>query len=297
MDINTANQEKHFTLTYLPLLIRLRCCEPVVLPPFLGSTLHGMLGWALLSHRELYRYLFENRSLGGKSQDIVNPYFIDPPVYHERYARGDELCFGLSLIGKAARCGREVAAALGEVRFFELGAARKKFELVEVLQAGRFQTIWKNGRMTSMENLPVETVPGDMQTMCSHCSVHLQTPLRIRRKGELVTEVEFPRIIRSITRRIAELTERYGGYVNQEEIEMLIEKAQEVKLCSSGLYVNRLERYSSRHKEKMDWSGLMGALTFEGEMDAFTPWLNAARVLHIGRNVTLGYGKVDVAVW
>ena len=38
----------------------------------------------------------------------------------------------------------------------------------------------------------------------------------------------------------------------------------------------------------------MGAMTFEGDLSPFIPWLNAAEVLHIGRNVTLGYGKIDV---
>ena len=44
----------------------------------------------------------------------------------------------------------------------------------------------------------------------------------------------------------------------------------------------------------MDLSGLMGAMTFQGELSEFTPWLNAASVLHIGRNVTFGCGKIDV---
>lgn len=288
-------ENKSFELTYLPLVIRLRCCEAVTLPPYLGSTLHGILGWALLPRKEVYRYLFENRRLGGRNQDIVNPYIIDPPVFHERYQRGDELCFRLILIGEAAGLGGEVAAALGNTGYFEIGAGRKRFELVEILQGERYFPVWKNGRITDKENLLIEKVPHDRQSGCRHCAVHLQTPLRIRRKGELVTDIDFPRIVRNITRRITELTERYGGYVNREEAEKLMELSETVERTSSGLYINHIERFSNRHNEKMDWSGVMGAVTFEGELDAFTPWLNAACVLHIGRNVTLGYGKVDIS--
>lgn len=288
-------ENKSFELSYLPLLIRLKCCEAVTLPPYLGSTLHGILGWALLPHKELYRYLFENRRLGGKNQDIVNPYLIDPPPYHEKYRQGDELCFRLVLIGDAAKFGSEVANALGKAGGFKLGAGRKRFELVEILQGERYFPLWGTGKVTGGENRLKEKVPDDRQPGCSHCSVHMQTPLRIRKKGELVTDIDFPRIMRNITRRITELTERYGGYVNQEEAEKLVKLSETIERTSSGIYINHMERFSNRHNEKMDWSGVMGAVTFAGELEAFTPWLSAARVLHMGRNVTLGYGKVDIS--
>lgn len=63
---------------------------------------------------------------------------------------------------------------------------------------------------------------------------------------------------------------------------------------SSDIYVTQINRYSSRRDEKMDMSGLLGVMTFEGELADFTPWLNAARKLHIGRNTTFGYGQLDV---
>lgn len=53
-----------FLLEYLPLLIRLECKETTRLPAFLGSTLHGVTGWALTRHSESYTYVFENRRLG-----------------------------------------------------------------------------------------------------------------------------------------------------------------------------------------------------------------------------------------
>lgn len=46
----------------------------------------------------------------------------------------------------------------------------------------------------------------------------------------------------------------------------------------------------------MDLSGLLGAMTFQGELAPFTPWLNAACILHLGRNTTLGCGKIDAVI-
>ena len=289
------DRNMHFSIPYLPLRLRLECCEAASLPQYLGSALHGVLGWTLLSHRQAYQYIYENRRLGGAAQDIVNPYIIDPPGFHGQYKPGDELCFQIILIGEAMKYSGELIRALIEGGTFGLGAERKKFVLTEIMQGKQMTDIWKKGQMSLPERAQPETLTED-ETLpeCSHCSIALRTPLRIRRKGALVMDLDFPAIIRNITRRMSELTARYGGFVNQEEMQRLQELTLKVQRTSSGLYLCKIDRYSSRHEEKMDWSGLMGAMTFEGDLVPFIPWLNAAEVLHIGRNVTLGYGKIDV---
>lgn len=291
------DKNNHFLLSYLPLIIRLRCCEPVSLPAYLGSTLHGIMGWALLPHKQAYQYLFENRRYGGAAQDIVNPYIIDVPPFHSRYEAGDELCFRFILVGNAVGYAPEVVKALVEKRNFGLGAEKKRFELLEITQGHSPSLIWQQGQGNSkMGSFIQANLPQDLYENCHHCSLTLLTPLRIRRGGELVINVDFPTIIRNITRRMAALTKRYGGEVDQAEIEHVQELSTWVCQTSSGLYVNHLDRYSSRHNEKMDMSGVMGAITFEGDLTPFTPWLNVANTVHIGRNVTLGFGKIDAVL-
>lgn len=289
----TDQRNAHFSLVYTPLLIQLKCHETVLLPEYLGSTLHGIMGWALFSHKEVYRYLFENRSFGGAKQDIINPYIIEPPRYHGIYRVGDELCFQFVLLGDAVQYCTTVIKILSKIRWFRVGAERKLFELSEIRHSQTLQLIWKNGE-TEWKHAVSQLVPGTFQNKSTYCSIHLLTPLRIRRNGNLLLDIDFPTIMRNITRRMSELTERYGGYVDLEEIETLqclIEMVQEV---SSGLYLNKIDRYSTRRNVKMDLSGLMGAMTFKGELSAFTSWLNAASILHIGRNTTFGCGKIDV---
>jgi hypothetical protein len=55
-------------------------------------------------------------------------------------------------------------------------------------------------------------------------------------------------------------------------------------------------QFSNKINEKMDFSGIMGVLTFEGELTPYTPWLNAAQLLHIGRNTTFGCGKIEIII-
>lgn len=287
-------KEPIFSLEYLPLLIRLTCKETARLPAFLGSTLHGVVGWALLNNTEAYSYLFDNRRLGGAKQDIVNPYMIEPPRPRAIYHPGDELCFKLVLFGNAIRYSKDVVTTLAQVDSFGIGAERKTFELTDIMHAEQWVPLWERGQLQldSIHSANISTHAA--RDHATWCSVHLLTPVRIRRGGVLVQNINFPTIIRGITRRIHTLTERYGGHFDMNAASEVIQLAGEVKELSSGLYLNQMHRYSNRKSESVDWSGMLGALTFEGELSPFTPWLNAARILHIGRNSTFGCGQIDV---
>ncbi|UPK45006.1 CRISPR system precrRNA processing endoribonuclease RAMP protein Cas6 [Paenibacillus pabuli] len=287
-------KEFPFSLLYLPLLIRLKCHETARLPAYLGSTLHGVTGWALLQHSEVYSYLFENRRLGGAGQDIVNPYIIEPPRSRSIYRSGEELCFKLVLLGDSIRYAKDVVTALTQAQRFGIGAERKVFELVDILHGERYRPIWQDGQLDMMAANPENITACGLSDQASWCSVHMLTPLRIRRGGALVQEIDFATIIRSITRRIHALTERYGGEINPDVAKKVCELAGNVRTLSSAMYLSQMNRYSNRKNESIDWSGMLGAVTFEGDISPFTPWLNAARILHIGRNSTFGCGQMDV---
>ncbi len=277
----------------MPLLIRLKCCESVRLPRFLGSTLHGVMGWILSrNNEEAYQYIFENRRYGGAKQDIVNPYILEPPRYQEIYYEGSMLCFKFTLLGKATHYTNSVVEALIRKVCIEIGVNRKNFELIDILQAETLETIWCSE--ISREPTPCNLMPTWEKKGVSRCSIHLITPLRIRRNGKQLREIDFPTIIRSITRRVTALTERYGGFVHSDAVSTVRELSSSVQTTSSGLYWSEIRRYSNRRNKKMDLSGLQGAMTFEGDMFHFAPWLYAAQYLHIGRNVTFGCGQLDV---
>lgn len=285
-----------FSLGYLPLLIRLECRESASLPPFLGSTLHGVLGWALTRHPTLYTYLFENKRFGGSGQDIVNPYIIEPIRTKAQYQPGEQLHFRLILIGESMRYAEDVVQVLAQVQQFRFGAARCLFELRDILHGDQYGPIWQEGDFQTSALVPENIANASAEEQASWCSVHLITPLRIRRGGELVQQLNFATLIRSITKRVHLLTERYGGMTDTAAAAQACEQAGDIRMASHALYLNRMHRYSNRKQESLDWSGLLGAMTFEGNLTQFTPWLHAARVLHIGRNSTFGCGQVDV-VW
>lgn len=285
-----------FSLAYMPLIIRLKCCEPVSLPEYLGSTLRGAIGWALSSNREVYTYIYENGKSGKGGLDIVNPYVIDLPRYHSVYSRGDELRFQFILFGEATHYTSDFIRELVKTEFLTLGAERKRFELMEIMQGERLQTIWKKGddNIVKIQN---EILLDDIHKNVTHCAVTLMTPLRIRRKGCLLSQIDFSVIIRNIAKRISQLTERYGGYIDEQEAARICGYANQIQEIACELSLKEIERYSSRRDSIMDVSGMMGTMLYKGELDDFTPWINAARILHIGRNVTFGYGKIEAVCW
>lgn len=284
-----------FSLTYLPLLIRLQCQQTTRLPLFLGSTMHGIMGWTLKKYSpEAYSYLFENKRVSGGKQDIVNPYFIEPPRSKTLFEKGELLSFTFVLVGNAIHYAEAVINALCQSKTFGIGAQRAPFILKDILHGSQFGTVYCEQGITNLQLMPenIHLVTGHEHA--TWCSLHLLTPLRIRRNGKLVEDITFPTIIRNITKRIGMLTERYGGYINTELATTSCELAQSIDRTVSALHMSQMHRFSNRKNESMDWSGMLGALQFSGELSTFIPWLKAAQVLHIGRNSTFGCGKIDL---
>jgi len=292
-----SNKSKEFTITYLPLLIKLTCLESVKLPDFLGSTLRGAIGWTLLSNKPLYQYLFENRRFGEGKQDIVNPYVIVPPLLpHGKYEVDDNLFFQIVLISDAADFAMSLIHTLIEKQYLTLGAERKKFGISKILHGNDLSSIWEPEQLNDPV-IKTDVICSQKEEGYQHCSIQLLTPLRIRRGGELLQNIDFSVVIRNISRRIIELTERYGGSANRRCMEELCERSAEIQQLCTGLEVKEIQRYSNRKKEKMGFDGLLGVLMFRGDLDPYISLLRAARVLHLGRNVTLGFGQVEVVFW
>jgi len=290
-------EQRVFDLKYLPLRISLIALERAELPPYLGSTLRGAIGQSLYrTDRMAYDYLYRNGRKSGNQQDIVKPYIIIPPDIHgDKYivAQGEELVFEFILLGDAVKYASSLALALQNIGHCGLGAQRYPFSLRKIVNREEQRILWRR-------NIYYRTGENEMRIPCHRLSgvtgaeVELRTPLRIRRGGQLLTEIRFQTMIRNITSRMIAITERYGGWVDQNETERLVMLAGEVRTVREDLSVFHLERYSNRVKEKMDFTGLMGNLEYEGELTLFVPWLSAAQILHIGRNTTFGMGKIEV---
>ncbi|NLO98648.1 MAG: CRISPR system precrRNA processing endoribonuclease RAMP protein Cas6 [Peptococcaceae bacterium] len=282
-----------FVLEYLPLQITLYSIENAKLPPFLGSTLRGAIGQALLKDKLLYDFLFNNKSLSHGKKDIPNPYLLDLPDTNQfEFKPEEELTFKILLFGEAFEYTQAIVNALKE-KELGLGAARYPFKLKQVKHEIDQRIIWKDGNYYE-EAVCSFLLPYRTLSNVTRVILRTLTPLRIRRNGQLLTDIDFVTVIRNITNRLATLTSRYGGWVDEVEVQRIQNLAYQVEIVHSNFALVDLARYSNRLGEKMDFSGLMGSIEVQGDLTPFVPWLFAAQTLHLGRNTTFGMGKIEV---
>ncbi|RLB08587.1 MAG: CRISPR-associated protein Cas6, partial [Deltaproteobacteria bacterium] len=53
-------------------------------------------------------------------------------------------------------------------------------------------------------------------------------------------------------------------------------------------------RYSNRQESKMFMGGIIGSITYEGELDEFYPLLKFCQEVHIGKATSFGLGKIKM---
>lgn len=290
--------KKHYEINYLPLKVSLMSQQRAELPSYLGSALRGVIGQALLqTDKNACAFLYRNgEDALHTGQVVVKPYMIVPPEICRPQTvikRGENIEFEFLMFGSAVQYVSSLILALEKINRFGLGARRYPFSLLKIINSQTKRFIWRNGKCLLSNVDPVAVSCYELQDVTG-VILKICTPLRIRHGGTLIKEISFQTLIRNIVNRITAITERYGGWTDRAEAEKIQWLAAEVRTVREELRVERMERYSNRINGKMDFSGLMGEVEYEGELSPFVPWLCAAQVLHIGRNTTFGMGKIEV---
>ncbi len=288
------DKQHGFSLSYIHLKVVLISEESAQLPFYLGSTLRGVIGHTLQQDKEAYDYLYRNYVFSNHKMDVVNPYMIIPSLQEQgNYPKGSELEFEIILLGDAQCYTVSVIKALSRIHNLGLGVMRSPFILQKVLHKQDQRIIWQDGYFNSIA-MRQEELPYLCLLDVKKVILQIHTPLRIRRKGKILLKIDFPTIFRNIANRMEELTKRYGGWVDKEEIASLMILSQDIIVVREELRLEELKRYSNRQGKTMDLSGLLGSIEFEGNITPFVPWLYAIQKLHIGRNTTFGMGNITV---
>jgi len=121
--------------------------------------------------------------------------------------------------------------------------------------------------------------------------------LRLKNDNRLVrTCPEFATFLERVIARINLLSGAYygGPMLEQHAKQALLEQAKEVTVRSHDLVWDDWARYSGRQKEWMQFGGLLGSVTYEGELSPFMPWLALGEWLHVGGKTSFGLGKFRI---
>jgi CRISPR-associated endoribonuclease Cas6 len=222
---------------------------------------------------------------------------IEPPFERTRvYRPGEELVFGLLLIGRATDYLPYFIYTFDELGRTGLGKGREKFGLQSVdLDA---ETIYDAGSKTLRQfktaRVPLDGTPGRGRKKGT-LTLSFLTPTRIVYNSDLTLDLEFHMLVRNLLRRISLLSYFHGnGRLAAFDFKGLIEKAKEVKVIGRDLRWWDWERYSGRQERRINMGGFVGDVTFEGDLRPFIQILKAGEILHVGKGTAFGLGRYGV---
>jgi hypothetical protein len=220
---------------------------------------------------------------------------------------GEELSFGLTLIGKAVESLPYIVYAASEMAHRGLGVERARFELKEVVEVEEGAVIYTresqriSAKATAARSLS-EMIKKRLESLNESSdlnSVRLRfvTPTRIRVADDLQAEIDFGLLARSLLRRVSMLAVVHGSGKLELDYRGLIGRAVEVETVASDLEWEDWERYSNRQQTKMKLGGFTGEVGYAGSaIREFLPLIVAGEILRVGASTSFGLGRFEVAV-
>jgi CRISPR-associated endoribonuclease Cas6 len=146
-------------IEYKQLRFRITALEPLILPTYKGSTFRGGFGYAfkrvvcairdkecpdcILKEKCVYSYVFEtpppsDTKIMRKYKAAPHPFVIEPPPEKRRgFKPGDEINFGLTLIGRAIDYLPYFIYTFDELGRIGIGKGKAKYELRNVTCDGK----------------------------------------------------------------------------------------------------------------------------------------------------------------
>lgn len=307
--------------------------EPLVLPSYKGSTLRGGFGHAfkrvvcalrdkecqdcILKEKCIYSYVFEtpppsDTKIMRKYTAVPHPFIIEPPPEKRRgYIPGNEIKFGLILIGRAIDYLPYFIYTFDELGKIGIGKGKGKYELKTVRDisekmqdAGQgesgtniiYNSTTKTLKSFSPSSLSLE-FNNDSSLSSRHCYLSLSflTPTRIVYDGRFIFDLEFHMLIRQLLRRVSLLSYFHcGGDPTEWDFKGIIKRAEEVKVVKRDMRWYDWERYSARQDTRMKMGGFVGEITFEGDIGSFMRLIQAGEVLHVGKGTSFGLGQYRI---
>jgi hypothetical protein len=254
----------------------------------------------------------EDGETGGAQRP--RPYTVRPPLGQRRFAPGDTLSFGLTLIGHAALLFPYVVMAAQGVEQTGLGRKittngyrRGTLQLdtiaaVDPLAHTRTPLYARGCPQVQAPGLPIDaqavadyaaTLPADRLTLS------LRTPLRLTEKRDGQTQLVHrfdPRpFFARLAWRLDQLAQAYGDGPPIDDTRALLAQAERIHVLDDQTRWVDVVSYSSRTHARTPIGGLVGAVTLAGELGALRELLVWGSLVHVGKNAVKGDGWYTIA--
>ncbi|MBI4497313.1 MAG: CRISPR system precrRNA processing endoribonuclease RAMP protein Cas6 [Chloroflexi bacterium] len=295
----------------------------MVTPPYKGSMLRGALFGALrrdfcLDQRgsacadsrlrqacPVCALLATADEESARGVEVARPCTVEPPLEDRTlYRTGDAFSFGVTLFGEARPLLPYIVLGvrrMGEGGIGNRGRAAGRFAVArisaQVPVSGESEGIYEAGeRVVRQPGLAV--THAGVLAACERLgsppavTVALLTPLRLIVEKRLVKRLTFPLLMRRVLRRLTDLSETATGTRPDFDHQELLQQAEAVQVADDRTRWVDVPSYSSRQGRFTPIGGLVGEITFRGDLRPFLPWLLWSEVTHIGKDCTKGDGWV-----
>ncbi|WP_287007311.1 CRISPR system precrRNA processing endoribonuclease RAMP protein Cas6 [Candidatus Aquicultor secundus] len=305
--------------------IELRTLEPMILPKFKGSMLRGGFGHVfrriccasreatcdscLLRQSCPYVYVFETMPPVGSGfmamqQKVPHPYVFEPPLDDRtEYGAGEELIFHLILIGRGIEYLPYFIFAIRELGEVGIATRRHKFELSSIhaldCLTGDERLIYSlSDNLVRAESAIV--VGSDITSAAKklnpeHLTLRFLTPTRIKYQGSYCFNDVIPiALVQNLTVRINALSYFHCGGIWDDNLKSLRETALGVHAEESSFKKRDVLRYSNRQRQRDSLSGIVGEVTYKGDLKPLLPILLLGQFVHVGSDAVFGCGKYEL---
>jgi len=277
--------------------------KDVLLPGYLGNTLRGGLGKALVrlfcstndprcescQQREscVYPNVFKTPEHFKGYPTAPNPYIIKIPKTAQRsFSPGGSLDFSIVLFGSAASYSEQVITAvkamLGHEGDWKLGGLR----LVQAVDGYFGDTLFADDKLIKLPEPRIWSDEGrDRIPAHSSIGITFLTPVQIHEDKALVNHPNFDQFINSLFLRIASIIDLYGDGDFVLPYMMVARKPRiEADFALTKVSVKQ---------QDMSADGILGRLVYTGDLTRYMPYIDLGTQLHVGKLNTSGFGEYE----
>lgn len=314
---------EHFTAHRL----RFECevVEPIQLNEHAGSAIRGAFYHALLNgfcmNRQartctvcplaatcpvafLVSTLDQNSDRGSS---VPRPYTVQPPLDDKTdYAPGEILTFGLTMFARALNLFPYIVLAMQRLenggigkRMPENGYQRGTFRVRQVwaenpLTNERQAVLRQGDGMVQVPDVPITNEQVAKWKVENEkwkvATIELLTPLRLVDGERLVQRITFRPLAQRLHGRLRQLSAEYSDTPLDFDFRQVMAQAEAVRVTNDETRWVELESYSTRLGRSTPIGGLIGRVTFEGNLEPFWSWLMWGQFTHVGKDAVKGNG-------
>jgi len=298
--------------------------DDALLPSFKGSTFRGVFGRALknvvcalkrqecdqclLRQKCLYALVFEtSKSIestkGARVAGPPHPFVIEPPLdTRTHFQKMDPFEFRLLVFGEINNHLPYFIYAFDQMGRIGIGkksdGKRGHFTLEQVSAEGHpiySSADHKLTTPTAFQGIDLK-YPKNIPDEPFKLHVKMITPLRLKFENRLKADLPFHVLVRATLRRVSTLMEHYGEGEPDLDYRGLVNRAKKVEIIEDNLGWHDWQRYSFRQDMAMLMGGMLGSITYEGNIGEFMPLINFCSNVHIGKQTTFGLGKFEMDI-